>query len=92
MKKILVWIDFVLCPLVVVLALQFGTRDALWVAGLSFSLAAAVLWFLARRKLGKSFSVDPEARQLVTHGLYGADDQDGLMIYSVINVCRQAIS
>ena len=70
MKNIRVWIDFVLYPLAVLLALQFGPRDTLWVAGLIFSLAAAVLWFLARRQLGKSFSVDAEARQLVTRGLY----------------------
>jgi protein-S-isoprenylcysteine O-methyltransferase Ste14 len=70
MKAIRVWIDFVLYPLVVLLALQFGPRDFLWVAGLTFSLAAAVLWFISRRQLGKSFSVDAEARQLVTSGLY----------------------
>jgi len=68
MKGIRVWIDFVLYPLVVLLALQFGPRDLLWVAGLTFSLAAALLWFIARRQLGKSFSVDAEARQLVTRG------------------------
>jgi protein-S-isoprenylcysteine O-methyltransferase Ste14 len=70
MKKIRFWIDFVLYPLVVLLALLFGPRDLLWAAGLSFSLLSALFWFLARRQLGESFSVEAEARQLVTHGLY----------------------
>ena len=33
-------------------------------------VAAAVLLFTARWQLGKSFSVTPQARELVTRGLY----------------------
>jgi len=70
MMGIRAWIDFLLYPLVLFLALLYGPRDSLWVAGLIISIASALLWFLARRQLGKSFSVEPEARQLVTGGLY----------------------
>ena len=37
---------------------------------MSIALPAAVLLFVARWQLGRSFSVTPQARQLVTHGLY----------------------
>jgi protein-S-isoprenylcysteine O-methyltransferase Ste14 len=70
MKKVRPWIDFVLYPLTVGFAVWFGPRVALWYAGLCFSLVAAVFWGLARWQLGESFSVDPEARKLVTGGLY----------------------
>ena len=39
-------------------------------AGLGIAVPAAVLLFVARWQLGKSFSVTPQARELVTHGLY----------------------
>jgi protein-S-isoprenylcysteine O-methyltransferase Ste14 len=40
-----------------------------WI-GLLMAGPAAILLIIARLQLGKSFSVDPQARQLVTHGLY----------------------
>ncbi len=33
-------------------------------------MAAAPLWLVAKRQLGEAFSVRPEARHLVTEGLY----------------------
>ena len=69
-KKVRRWIDFVEYPLIVGLAVWLGPRVTLWYAGLSFSLVSAVLWGLARWQLGEAFSVDPEARKLVTRGLY----------------------
>lgn len=38
--------------------------------GLAIATPAAVLLFAARSQLGKSFSVTPQARQLVTQGVY----------------------
>jgi protein-S-isoprenylcysteine O-methyltransferase Ste14 len=38
--------------------------------GLAIAAPALVLLFVARLQLGGSFSVTPQARQLVTHGLY----------------------
>ncbi len=58
--------------LVVILLIVFRPgpwSTARWI-GLSIALPAAVLLFVARWQLGRSFSVTPQARQLVTHGLY----------------------
>ena len=38
--------------------------------GLALAVPALVLLFVARFQLGNSFSVTPQARQLVTHGIY----------------------
>jgi protein-S-isoprenylcysteine O-methyltransferase Ste14 len=70
LKKVRPWIDFVEYPLIVGLAVWFSPRVALWYAGLCFSFVSALFWGLARLQLGESFSVDPEARKLVTRGLY----------------------
>ena len=43
--------------------------SARWI-GLAIAFPAAVLVFTARWQLGKSFSVMPQARALVTHGVY----------------------
>jgi len=43
-----------------------GARDL----GASFVLLGLALVFTARYQLGRSFSVTPQARTLVTHGLY----------------------
>jgi len=58
--------------LVVILLIVFRPRPwsaARW-TGLGIAVPAAVLLFVARWQLGRSFSVTPQARQLVTHGLY----------------------
>ncbi len=70
LKKVRGWVDFVLYPLSVGLAVWLGPRVILWYVGLSFSFASAILWGPARWQLGEAFSVDPEARKLVRHGLY----------------------
>jgi len=43
--------------------------SARWV-GLCIAVPAAVLFFVARWQLGTSFSVTPQARALVTYGVY----------------------
>ena len=52
------------------LAVVAGPRDTLWYVALCLSAGCSVLWFVARWQLGDAFSVAPEARQLVTRGLY----------------------
>lgn len=55
---------------ILVVALRPGEwSDARWI-GLVIAIPAAVLLFTARWQLGKSFSVTPQARVLVTHGVY----------------------
>ncbi len=52
--------------------LEFPSREwtPMRVAGVAIALPAFALWFVARVQLGKSFSVRPQARELVTHGIY----------------------
>jgi protein-S-isoprenylcysteine O-methyltransferase Ste14 len=47
-----------------------GQGTTLSYVALSLSAVCAVLWVLARWQLGDAFSVAPEARRLVTGGLY----------------------
>ena len=47
-----------------------GAHDPVWFVPLVPSVVCAVLWVVARRQLGEAFSVRPEARVLVTTGLY----------------------
>jgi len=47
-----------------------GPRDAMRWVGLCIGFPASVGLFIARLQLGKSFAVNPEAKELVTHGLY----------------------
>jgi protein-S-isoprenylcysteine O-methyltransferase Ste14 len=52
------------------LAIVAGRRGTLWYVALCLSAGCSVLWFVARWQLGDAFSIAPEARQLVTRGLY----------------------
>jgi protein-S-isoprenylcysteine O-methyltransferase Ste14 len=69
-RKILRWTDVVACLLLVALAVWFGARTAVWYSGLLLTAVSLPLWVVARRQLGAAFSVRPEARHLVTQGLY----------------------
>lgn len=70
MRRLLVWGDvaFYLAVLAVALVVAPHTR-AFW-AGLAGASVAFPLWIVARLQLGPAFSFAPEARQLVTSGLY----------------------
>jgi protein-S-isoprenylcysteine O-methyltransferase Ste14 len=52
------------------LGIVADARNAIWFVALGLSAVCAILWFVARQQLGVAFSVRPEARQLVTTGLY----------------------
>ena len=56
----------------VLLALGIVTdvHNLVWFVALGLSVVCAILWLVARRQLGMAFSVGPQARQLVTTGLY----------------------
>ena len=56
--------------LLVLMALWPGPWNAQSVVGSIILLLGMGLVFRARLQLGQSFSVTPQARQLVTHGLY----------------------
>lgn len=69
-------IPVIVIPVVVFLLFAFvpGVREQPWTGLRIFGAAMAVIGFglagAARRQLGSSFTVMPEARALVTHGLY----------------------
>jgi protein-S-isoprenylcysteine O-methyltransferase Ste14 len=65
---------FTLIPLVGIGAALIVAGPVQWnamrVAGLALAIAGFVLLTIARAQLGASFSVTPQARRLVTTGLY----------------------
>ena len=61
---------FVFYLVLVALAVVADVRSPVWFVVLGFSVICAILWFVARRQLGVAFSIRPEARQLVSTGLY----------------------
>ena len=69
-RQALRWLDVIVYLAILALAAWFGPRAAPWYVGLCLSVASAPLWFLAKWQLGEAFSVKPEARRLVTRGLY----------------------
>lgn len=61
------------CVVLVVISIVVfrpGEWNAARWAGLLIAVPAAVLLFTARWQLGRSFSVTPQARELVTQGVY----------------------
>jgi len=66
----IVWMDVVACLLLTARAARFGAPSVVWYTGLLLTALSLPLWVAARRQLGAAFSVRPEARQLVTQGLY----------------------
>jgi len=69
-KKVLRWMDVFAYLVLAALAIQSGARVTLWYVGLGLSALFAVLWLVAKWQLGDAFSVRPEARLLVTRGVY----------------------
>src|SRR5690349_7279247 len=69
----LTWIDIVVYLLYLAFfgfALMVGPHSTLASIALFLSLVCAVVWFVARWQLGDAFSVNAQARHLVTSGLY----------------------
>jgi len=69
-KKALRWLDIVVYLVFVALVVRFGPSITLRTVGLGLAAGFAPWWFLARWQLGEAFSAKPEARRLVTRGLY----------------------
>jgi protein-S-isoprenylcysteine O-methyltransferase Ste14 len=74
--KIVFPIPAIVVPVIVLLLYFFvpGVRERPWtslrIAGAILAAAGYVLFVIARLQLGKSFSVSPQAKDLVRHGLY----------------------
>jgi protein-S-isoprenylcysteine O-methyltransferase Ste14 len=70
LRKLLLWLDVLAFLVLSALAFRFGARTRIWLAGSGLAAVSFPLWMLARIQLGSAFTVRPEARRLVTHGLY----------------------
>jgi len=69
-RRILVWGDVAFYFAVLSVALRVAPRTSSWFAGILVAAMTFPLWILARLQLGSAFSFKPEARRLVTSGLY----------------------
>lgn len=71
--KTTVMVAAVTVAFVVVVRLQLTTQaspSTMRVVGLALAVPAFVCWVVARIELGKSFSIQAKATELVTHGIY----------------------
>jgi protein-S-isoprenylcysteine O-methyltransferase Ste14 len=60
----------VLALVLLATTLRPGAWDTMRILGFIIALFAAAILFIARYQIGSSFSVTPQARALVTHGIY----------------------
>ncbi|HEY5474865.1 MAG TPA: methyltransferase, partial [Candidatus Limnocylindrales bacterium] len=67
---VLRWLDLAIYLVFLAFAVVVGQHVLLWYVGIGVSLIMVPFWFAARWQLGASFSVRPDARELVTSGLY----------------------
>jgi protein-S-isoprenylcysteine O-methyltransferase Ste14 len=67
---ILLWGDVAFYLAVLAMAVCLRPRTAWWFGGIALAAVAFPLWIAARIQLGSAFSFKPEARRLVTSGLY----------------------
>ena len=70
MKRLLRRLDVMVFLVVAALLMVYGRWSPRFLADLASAAAGFTLWMIARRQLGTSFSARPEARALVTTGLY----------------------
>jgi protein-S-isoprenylcysteine O-methyltransferase Ste14 len=68
--RVLLWGDVAFYLVVLVIAVVVAPRTGYWIGGIVLAVIAFPLWIAARLQLGRSFSLRPEARGLVTTGLY----------------------
>jgi len=64
------WLDIAIFLGFAVYVLLTAPREGNWYAGLAVATVCTPFWIAARWQLGASFSVRPDARGLVTSGLY----------------------
>ncbi|HEY7513429.1 MAG TPA: methyltransferase [Vicinamibacteria bacterium] len=68
--RFLLWGDVAFYLGVLATAVAVAPHTVYWYSGLALAAIAFPMWIAARVQLGSSFSFRPEARRLVTTGLY----------------------
>ena len=82
--------------LVALIILWPGPWSEFRLIGLLIAVPAAILLMVARYQLGKSFAVTPQARELVTQGLYAKFRNpmylfSGLLVFSFVLTLQKPI-
>ena len=70
MARLLRWLDIAIFVGFALYVLVTAPRGGNYYAGLAVVVVCTPFWIAARWELGASFSVRPDARRLVTSGLY----------------------
>jgi protein-S-isoprenylcysteine O-methyltransferase Ste14 len=70
MRKVLIWGDIAFYLAVLIAAVILRPRTRIQIAAMAVAVVAFPLWIAARVQLGSALSLWPEARTLVTTGLY----------------------
>jgi protein-S-isoprenylcysteine O-methyltransferase Ste14 len=70
MNTVMRWLDIAVYLVFLAFAVVASRHILPWYVGIGVSAITVPFWFAARLQLGTSFSVRPDARKLVTHGLY----------------------
>jgi protein-S-isoprenylcysteine O-methyltransferase Ste14 len=70
LRKILIWGDIAFYLAVLIAAVILRPRTRVQLAAIAVAVATFPLWIAARIQLGSALSLWPEARTLVTTGLY----------------------
>ena len=70
MARLVRWLDIAIFLGFTAYVLVAAPREGNWYAGLAVATVCTPFWIAARWRLGASFSVRPDARRLVTSGLY----------------------
>ena len=69
-KRLLLWSDVASFFALMSIAAAFGPRTGFWFTGIGLATAGFIVWMVARRQLGASFTASAQAKQLVSTGLY----------------------
>ena len=70
MARLVRWLDIAIFLGFTAYVVVTAPREGNWYAGLAVAAVCTPFWIAARWQLGASFSVRPDARRLVTSGLY----------------------
>jgi protein-S-isoprenylcysteine O-methyltransferase Ste14 len=70
LRYIVLGISILALPCVVFVVLQLFPLDSYTIAGTAVMLPSYIFLIMARVQLGRSFAVSPQAKELVTRGLY----------------------
>jgi len=65
-----IFVDFFLILILISYACFNNRDDILSVMGIVLAIISSIFWMISRIQLGASFSVKPEAKYMVTEGIY----------------------